>query len=171
MEGPQELLSGKFQLCFTPAARTSFLMLRLNDAALRALQECQRQQVRPPLPTPLSFPTSYPAADDPGEGTWGWGATSAGSGLPTSPSEARARDPAGTRRRILGTSLHLRSAPVCALPAGSASDRFPRQPRGKCRPEVCEALGCRENRRGLLFGKVPAGREAESSHGLRSSEN
>lgn len=47
MEGPQELLSGKFQLCFTPAARTSFLMLRLNDAALRALQECQRQQVRP----------------------------------------------------------------------------------------------------------------------------
>ncbi|KAI5129382.1 Rna polymerase Ii Elongation Factor Ell3 [Manis pentadactyla] len=47
MEGPQELLSGKFRLCFTPAARTSLLMLRLNDAALRALQECQRQQVRP----------------------------------------------------------------------------------------------------------------------------
>ncbi|XP_077620656.1 RNA polymerase II elongation factor ELL3 [Crocuta crocuta] len=47
MEGPQELLSGKFQLRFTPAAGTSLLMLRLNDAALRALQECRRQQVRP----------------------------------------------------------------------------------------------------------------------------
>ncbi|XP_029808613.1 RNA polymerase II elongation factor ELL3 isoform X2 [Suricata suricatta] len=47
MEGPQELLSGKFQLCFTPAAGTSLLMLRLNDAVLRALQECRRQQVRP----------------------------------------------------------------------------------------------------------------------------
>eukprot|EP00069_Balaena_mysticetus_P017714 bmy_10923T0 len=47
MEGPQELLSGKLRLCFTPAARTSLLLLRLNDAALRALQECQRQQVRP----------------------------------------------------------------------------------------------------------------------------
>ncbi|XP_014636147.1 PREDICTED: RNA polymerase II elongation factor ELL3 isoform X1 [Ceratotherium simum simum] len=47
MEGPQELLSGKLRLCFTPAARTSLLLLRLNDAAMRALQECQRQQVRP----------------------------------------------------------------------------------------------------------------------------
>ncbi|KAJ8776908.1 hypothetical protein J1605_015085 [Eschrichtius robustus] len=47
MEGPQELLRGKLRLCFTPAARTSLLLLRLNDAALRALQECQRQQVRP----------------------------------------------------------------------------------------------------------------------------
>uniref|UniRef100_A0AC11BI33 Elongation factor for RNA polymerase II 3 n=1 Tax=Ovis aries TaxID=9940 RepID=A0AC11BI33_SHEEP len=47
MEGPQELLSGKLQLCFTPAARTSLLLLRLNDAALRALQECHQQQVRP----------------------------------------------------------------------------------------------------------------------------
>lgn len=46
MEGPQELLSGKLQLCFTPAARTSLLLLRLNDAALRALQECHQQQVR-----------------------------------------------------------------------------------------------------------------------------
>ena len=58
MEGPQELLRGKLRLCFTPAARTSLLLLRLNDAALRALQECQRQQVRParapssPSPTP-----------------------------------------------------------------------------------------------------------------------
>nr|XP_014702592.2 RNA polymerase II elongation factor ELL3 isoform X1 [Equus asinus] len=47
MEGSQELLSGKLRLCFTPAARTSLLLLRLNDAAMRALQECQRQQVRP----------------------------------------------------------------------------------------------------------------------------
>ncbi|XP_054421466.1 RNA polymerase II elongation factor ELL3 [Pteronotus mesoamericanus] len=47
MAGPQEFLSGKLRLCFTPAARTSLLLLRLNDAALRALQECQRQQVRP----------------------------------------------------------------------------------------------------------------------------
>ena len=46
MEGPQELLSGKLRLCFTPAARTSLLLLKLNDAALRALQECHRQQVR-----------------------------------------------------------------------------------------------------------------------------
>ncbi|XP_029095657.1 RNA polymerase II elongation factor ELL3 isoform X1 [Monodon monoceros] len=47
MEGPQELLSRKLRLCFTPTARTSLLLLRLNDAALRALHECQRQQVRP----------------------------------------------------------------------------------------------------------------------------
>ncbi|XP_030885092.1 RNA polymerase II elongation factor ELL3 isoform X2 [Leptonychotes weddellii] len=47
MEGPQELLSGKLQLCLTPVAGTRFLLFRLNDAALRALQECRRQQVRP----------------------------------------------------------------------------------------------------------------------------
>ncbi|XP_055132855.1 RNA polymerase II elongation factor ELL3 isoform X1 [Symphalangus syndactylus] len=47
MEELQEPLRGQLQLCFTPAARTSLLLLRLNDAALRALQECQRQQVRP----------------------------------------------------------------------------------------------------------------------------
>uniref|UniRef100_A0A8D2ER66 Elongation factor for RNA polymerase II 3 n=1 Tax=Theropithecus gelada TaxID=9565 RepID=A0A8D2ER66_THEGE len=47
MEELQEPLSGQRRLCFTPAARTSLLLLRLNDAALRALQECQRQQVRP----------------------------------------------------------------------------------------------------------------------------
>lgn len=46
MAGPQELLSGTLRLCFSPAARTSLLLLRLNDAALRALHECQRQQVR-----------------------------------------------------------------------------------------------------------------------------
>lgn len=55
MAGPQEFLSGKLRLCFTPAARTSLLLLRLNDAAMRALQECQRQQVRPPGP-PLPRP-------------------------------------------------------------------------------------------------------------------
>ncbi|XP_004380751.1 RNA polymerase II elongation factor ELL3 [Trichechus manatus latirostris] len=47
MEEPQEPLNGKLRLCFSPAARTSLLLLRLNHAALRALQECQRQQVRP----------------------------------------------------------------------------------------------------------------------------
>ncbi|XP_064222057.1 RNA polymerase II elongation factor ELL3 isoform X2 [Aotus nancymaae] len=47
MEEFQEPLSGQLRLCFSPAARTSLLLLRLNDAALRALQECQRQQVRP----------------------------------------------------------------------------------------------------------------------------
>ncbi|KAM4829300.1 RNA polymerase II elongation factor ELL3 [Thomomys bottae] len=47
MEEPQEPLSGKLRLCFTPEPRTSFLLLRLNDAALRALQDCLRQQVRP----------------------------------------------------------------------------------------------------------------------------
>uniref|UniRef100_A0A8C6QBD9 Elongation factor RNA polymerase II-like 3 n=1 Tax=Nannospalax galili TaxID=1026970 RepID=A0A8C6QBD9_NANGA len=49
MEGSWEPLSGKVRLCFTPAARTSLLLLRLNDAAVRALQECQRQQVRPKI--------------------------------------------------------------------------------------------------------------------------
>uniref|UniRef100_A0A8D2AWN5 Elongation factor for RNA polymerase II 3 n=1 Tax=Sciurus vulgaris TaxID=55149 RepID=A0A8D2AWN5_SCIVU len=47
MEGSQEPLNGKLRLCFSPAARTSLLLLRLNNAALRALQDCQRQQVRP----------------------------------------------------------------------------------------------------------------------------
>ncbi|ELV13393.1 RNA polymerase II elongation factor ELL3 [Tupaia chinensis] len=44
MERPQDPLSGTHRLCFSPAARTSLLLLRLNDAALRALQDCQRQQ-------------------------------------------------------------------------------------------------------------------------------
>ncbi|XP_040826162.1 RNA polymerase II elongation factor ELL3 isoform X1 [Ochotona curzoniae] len=47
MEGPQEPLTGKLRLCFSSAPRTSFLLLRLNDPALRALRECQRQQVHP----------------------------------------------------------------------------------------------------------------------------
>lgn len=56
MERTQEALSGKMRLLFTPAARTSLLMLRLNEAALRALQECQQQQVRM-APGPF-FPTN-----------------------------------------------------------------------------------------------------------------
>ncbi|XP_058150066.1 RNA polymerase II elongation factor ELL3 [Dasypus novemcinctus] len=47
MEGAQEPLSGKLRLCFSSAARTSLLLLRLNHTVLRALQECQQQQVRP----------------------------------------------------------------------------------------------------------------------------
>ncbi|XP_012504776.1 PREDICTED: RNA polymerase II elongation factor ELL3 [Propithecus coquereli] len=47
MEEVREPLSGKLRLCFSPAARTSLLLLRLNEAALRALQECPRQQVQP----------------------------------------------------------------------------------------------------------------------------
>ncbi|XP_037690048.1 RNA polymerase II elongation factor ELL3 [Choloepus didactylus] len=47
MDGPQDPLSGKLRLCFSPAARTSLLLLRLNHTVLRALQECERQQVRP----------------------------------------------------------------------------------------------------------------------------
>lgn len=96
MAGPQEFLSGKLRLCFTPPARTSLLLLRFNDAALRALQECQRQQVRP---TPGSiFSSPYPSgprapAGDPGEGTWGWRTAFSGSGLPTSPSEAHEAGP------------------------------------------------------------------------------
>jgi len=87
MEGPQELLSGKLQLCLTPAAGTSLLLFRLNDAALRALQECRRQQVRP-TPGPV-FPSLYPSgsrasAGNPGKGTWGWEEASAGSDLPIS---------------------------------------------------------------------------------------
>lgn len=49
--------------------------------------------------------------------------------------------PPGTRRQIPGTLLHLRLACVCVLPAGSASNRFPRQPRGKRGPGLCELCG------------------------------
>lgn len=98
MEGPQEFLSGKFRLSFNPSARTSVLMLRLNDAALRALQECQRQQVRP-APGSIS-PSPYPSgprasAGDPSEGTWGWGAEFTGSSLSTSPSAPSEAGPSG----------------------------------------------------------------------------
>lgn len=43
-----------------------------------------------------------------------------------------------TRRRILGTLLHLRLARIFAFPAGSSSDCFPGQPRGKCGPGCVE---------------------------------
>ncbi|XP_056671982.1 RNA polymerase II elongation factor ELL3 [Monodelphis domestica] len=47
MAGPQEALSGRLRLSFAPGPRTSFLLLRLNDSALRALQDCQRIQAQP----------------------------------------------------------------------------------------------------------------------------
>ncbi|XP_036590232.1 RNA polymerase II elongation factor ELL3 [Trichosurus vulpecula] len=47
MAGPQEVLNGKLRLSFTPGPRTSLLLLRLNDSALRALQDCQRIQAQP----------------------------------------------------------------------------------------------------------------------------
>ncbi|XP_072479742.1 RNA polymerase II elongation factor ELL3 [Notamacropus eugenii] len=47
MAGPQEVLNGKLRLSFTPGPRTSLLLLRLNDSALRALQDCQRIQGQP----------------------------------------------------------------------------------------------------------------------------
>ncbi|XP_051833174.1 RNA polymerase II elongation factor ELL3 [Antechinus flavipes] len=47
MAGPQEPLSGRLRLSFTPGPRTSLLLLRLNDSALRALQDCQRIQAQP----------------------------------------------------------------------------------------------------------------------------
>ena len=42
MEGPQELLSGKLQLCFTPAARTSLLLLRLLHGGCEHLSSTAR---------------------------------------------------------------------------------------------------------------------------------
>ncbi|XP_031808068.1 RNA polymerase II elongation factor ELL3 [Sarcophilus harrisii] len=47
MAGPLEPLSGRLRLSFTPGPRTSLLLLRLNDSALRALQDCQRIQAQP----------------------------------------------------------------------------------------------------------------------------
>ncbi|XP_043837207.1 RNA polymerase II elongation factor ELL3 [Dromiciops gliroides] len=47
MAGPQEALSGRLRLSFTPGPRTSLLLLRLNDSALRALQDCLRTQAQP----------------------------------------------------------------------------------------------------------------------------
>lgn len=142
MEGPEELLSGKLQLCFTPAAGTSLLMFRLNDAVLRALQECRRQQVRrtrgPVFPS-LSPSGSQASAGDPGEATWGWEEASTGSDLPTSPSElGGAGPPTPPRAPDAGSwECHFTGVQLAsALPAGSASDRFPRQPRGKYGPRV-----------------------------------
>lgn len=47
MEGPQEFPSETFRLRCAPAAspRTSLLLLRLNEATLRALHDCHAQQV------------------------------------------------------------------------------------------------------------------------------
>ncbi|XP_020864902.1 RNA polymerase II elongation factor ELL3 isoform X1 [Phascolarctos cinereus] len=47
MTGPQEVLNGRLRLSFTPGPRASLLLLRLNDSALRALQDCQRIQAQP----------------------------------------------------------------------------------------------------------------------------
>ncbi|XP_044521017.1 RNA polymerase II elongation factor ELL3 [Gracilinanus agilis] len=47
MAGPQEALSGRLRLSFPPGPRTSLLLLRFNDSALRALQDCQRIQAQP----------------------------------------------------------------------------------------------------------------------------
>ena len=91
----------------------------------------------------IPYPSgSRASAGDPAEGAWGWEAASSVSGLPTSPSEAcEAGPPTPPPPRALdagsGTLLHLLLAQVCALPAGSASDCFPRQPRGKRGPGVC----------------------------------
>ncbi|XP_074091370.1 RNA polymerase II elongation factor ELL3 isoform X2 [Macrotis lagotis] len=47
MAGPAEPLSGTLRLSFGPAPRTSLLLLRLNDSALRALHDCRRTQAQP----------------------------------------------------------------------------------------------------------------------------
>ncbi|XP_005381462.1 PREDICTED: RNA polymerase II elongation factor ELL3 [Chinchilla lanigera] len=47
MERPSDPLRGVLRFCFAPAPRTSLLLLRLDAAALRALQEGRREQVRP----------------------------------------------------------------------------------------------------------------------------
>ncbi|XP_038606280.1 RNA polymerase II elongation factor ELL3 [Tachyglossus aculeatus] len=49
MSGPPEELSGRLRLSYPPGPRTSLLLLRLSDAALRALRDCQRIQGRPGL--------------------------------------------------------------------------------------------------------------------------
>lgn len=97
MAGPQEFLNGKFRLSFNPSARASLLMLRLNDAALRALQECQRQQVRPArAPSSLS-PTPQDLGPQPETPAKGPGDGERHSQAPdsTSPSEPREEGPAG----------------------------------------------------------------------------
>ncbi|XP_004623411.1 RNA polymerase II elongation factor ELL3 [Octodon degus] len=47
MERPSDPLRGVLRFCFSPSTRTSLLLLRLDAAALRALQESRREQVRP----------------------------------------------------------------------------------------------------------------------------
>ena len=112
-----------------------------SSGSSKDLQECHRQQVRPaqaPSST-LCLSGGRASAGDSGEGIWGWIAASSGSGLPISSSEARWASPPtpGSRRRILGTPLLLLLAQVCALPAGSAGDCFPREPRGKRGSGAC----------------------------------
>ncbi|XP_023613372.1 RNA polymerase II elongation factor ELL3 isoform X3 [Myotis lucifugus] len=111
MAGPQEFLSGKLRLCFTPAARTSLLLLRLNDGALRALHECQRQQVRRAGPIfPRPEPSTRAPAGDPGGGT---GGRERHSPAPASPTSQLLQVKPGARSLPapeLGTRLHLRSA-------------------------------------------------------------
>lgn len=169
MEGTQEALSGKMRLLFTPAARTSLLMLRLNEAALRALQECQQQQVRL-VPRPLlPFPTNRTSASlgCAGEGTWGGSGFSDSSSPRLQVKPARQMSPASS---ILGTLLPLCSAGVWALPAGTASDRFSRPPRGKCWPDVRGWLGVREHTCGLQEGALWAGacRRSQSEQVMRT---
>ena len=155
MEGTQEALSGKMRLLFTPAARTSLLMLRLNEAALRALQECQQQQVRL---APGPFFPSQPTRPWPPKAMLEKGLGVVRVFRFQSPrlqvKPARQVSPASS---ILGTLLPLCSAGVWALPAGTASDRFPRPPRGKCWPDVRGRLGVRERKRGLQEGELWAG--------------
>lgn len=159
MEGTQETMSGKMRLLFTPAARTSLLMLRLNEAALRALQECQQQQVRL-APGPL-FPSRPTGRPRPPKAMLEKGLGEVRVFRFLSPPDprlqvkpARQVSPASS---ILGTLLPLCSAGVWALPAGTASDRFPRPPRGKCWPDVRGRLGVRESTRGLQEGELWAG--------------
>uniref|UniRef100_F6SUE3 OCEL domain-containing protein n=1 Tax=Ornithorhynchus anatinus TaxID=9258 RepID=F6SUE3_ORNAN len=47
MSGPREELSGRLRLSSPSGPRTSLLLLRLSDAALRALRDCHRLQGRP----------------------------------------------------------------------------------------------------------------------------
>lgn len=161
MEGPQELLSGKLQLCFTPAARTSLLLLRLNDAALRALQECHQQQVGlARAPSSLS-----PACPEVG-----------------SQSATPAKEPGGGEqhpRALASPTLQVKPArqvpPPRAPDAGSWGRRFccswlksvlcPQvRPviafqgnRGVSAGLGCVEVKCRENRHGLHEGIVRAG--------------
>lgn len=90
----------------------------------------------PRLPQTLTLDSGL--SGDSGEGT---GDGERHSQAPASPTShllqvkpASAAPPGPSRPRRPGTWLHLRSACLCALPAGSAGDRFPRQPRGKNRP-------------------------------------
>lgn len=69
MERLPDSLRGTLRFCFAPAARTSLFLLQLDAAALRALQEGWRQQVRPgpdshPATATLRPPHRYPSPRD-----------------------------------------------------------------------------------------------------------